>query len=109
MSGIAVFMWELLWTAVTFGCCMILDMLTLNRTGMAWVVPEGAPTLEPKFWIGWSIRHLILVPLSFCLQYVIRRHIVELWPMWLVIGCLVICYLLFFFRDLFRQVRFRKP
>ena len=73
------------------------------------IVPEGAPPIESRVWTGWSVRHLILIPLSFCLQYVIRRHIVDPSPMWLVIGCMVICYGLFFFRDLFREIRPRNP
>ena len=65
---------ELVWTAFTFGCCMLFDMLAMKRTGLAWIVPEGAPPIESRVWTGWSVRHLILIPLSFCLQYVIRRH-----------------------------------
>jgi hypothetical protein len=108
MSVVGVFISELLWTVVTFGCCMIFDMLAMKRSGLAYIAPEGAPTIESRFWVGWSIRHLILIPLSFCLQYVVRQQVAVLSAMWVVAGCLVICYGGFFMRDLFRQIRPKK-
>lgn len=107
MSGLTHIALEVLWTGTALVCCMLFDMLAMKRSGFAYIAPEGAPTIEPKFWTGWSIRHFLLVPISFLLQYLVRRQVTEISTMWVVTGCLVVCYAVFFVRDLFKQIRSR--
>jgi hypothetical protein len=96
---------EVGWTAIAYGCCMLLDMLMLNRAGFAYIEPRGAPTIEPRFWIGFKLRHVLLVPMAFLVQYLVRRRIVDMSTMWIVLGVLTIAYLTLLIRDLLGQRR----
>ena len=95
---------DLVWSAVAYACCMLFDMLAMNRAGFAYIAPPGAPTIDPKFWIGWSVRHLLLAPIAILLQHLIRYRIEEFSFMWASVGVLAVAYLGTFVRDLLRQV-----
>lgn len=105
MSGIEAFLAGLGWSGVTYVCCMLFDMLAMNRAGFAYIAPRGSPTIEPKFWTGWSVRHVLLVPVSVLLQYLVRGRVEDFSPAWYVVGSIVIVYIVLFTRDLLRQVR----
>jgi hypothetical protein len=71
---------------------MAFDMGALSRIGFAYVAPAGAPTVNPRFWAGFALRHVVLIPIAVLLQYVIRNHTGLPSTEWIVLGVLAILY-----------------
>jgi hypothetical protein len=95
----------LTWSNVTYGACMLFDMGMNYRVRLSYIVPEGTPTVERKFWTGFSPRHLVLVPIAFLIVYGGRNHTTELSPALIWFLGFSVLYLACFFRDFFKELR----
>src|SRR2546423_14545727 len=104
MSALGV-MREMGWAVIAYLCCMLLDMVILNRAAFAYIAPAGAPTIEPKFWNGFRSRHVLLLPIAFLIQYLLRREMADSSPLWVVLGVLALVYAVLLIRNLLEQRR----
>ncbi len=93
------------WTLIAYCCFMVLDMLMLNSAGYNYIAPKGAPDIAPRFWIGFKARHVLLLPIAFLSQYLVRRHMAEASPLWLGLGALALPYLVLFFVNILGERR----
>ena len=93
------------WVVIAYICCMLLDMLTLNRAAFAYIAPEGASTIEPKFWNGFKVRHALLLPIAFLTEYLVSRQMADASPLWIALGALVLVYAILLIRNLLEQRR----
>jgi hypothetical protein len=84
---------------------MLLDMIILNRAAFAYIAPEGAPTIEPKFWNGFKARHVLLLPIAFLAQYLVSREVADASPLWIALGGLILVYSILLIRNLLGQRR----
>lgn len=96
---------ELGWTVIAYTCCMLLDMVILNRAAFAYIAPEGAPTIEPKFWNGFKARHVLLLPIAFLIEYLVSRKVADASPLWILLGALALIYSILLIRNLLEQRR----
>ena len=77
---------------------------TLNRAasqggGGRRIAPEGAPTIEPKFWNGFKVRHALLLPITFLTEYLVSRQMADASPLWIALGALVLVYAILLIRN----------
>jgi hypothetical protein len=84
---------------------MVLDMVILNRAAFAYIAPEGAPTIEPKFWNGFKLRHILLFPIASLIEYLVRREMADSSPLWIVLAALGLGYGALLIRDLLAMRR----
>lgn len=96
---------EVGWTLMAYVCCMLADMVMLNRAAFAYIAPKGAPTIEPKFWNGFKARHVLLLPVAFLVQYLVRRQVADSSPLWIVLSLLAVIYSILLIRNLLEQRR----
>jgi hypothetical protein len=94
---------EIGWSVMAYVCCMALDMVMLNRAAFAYIAPKGAPTIEPKFWNGYKARHVVLLPVAFLVQYLVRREMADASPFWIVLGALILIYAILLVWNLLEQ------
>jgi TRAP-type uncharacterized transport system fused permease subunit len=82
-----------------------MDMVILNRAAFAYIAPPGAPTIEPKFWNGFRPRHVLLLPIAFLVQYLVRRQMADSSPLWIALAALALIYLILLVWNLLAQRR----
>lgn len=96
---------EIGWTLAAYAGCMLLDMLILNRAAFAYVAPAGAGAIEPKFWNGFRMRHVLLLPIAFLVEYLVRRRMADSSPLWIAPGVLGLAYAILLIWNLLQQRR----
>jgi hypothetical protein len=85
--------------------CLALDAIFKFRIENSYIGSRGGVTTDPSFWSGFSVRHVVLIPLAALLQSIVRSP-AEIGPM--VLGstaALTAVYLVLLLRDIYRRAR----
>jgi hypothetical protein len=91
------------WTLLSLAICMIFDLGAKFRIETAYVNPS-AP-LTPTFFSGFSGRHVALAGIGLMMPYILRNHIREISPSFVLVGCLLLIYATLLCRDVARNIR----
>jgi len=101
-ATVGAYVYTAIWTVVAYVACMLFDVGAHSRVGFAVISPPWAPAVKPTFWSGLAIRHVVLAPIAFLLQDLIRRHPANSEPEWVVLAALSVVYAALLMWDLIK-------